>query len=171
MWTIDQKQLTLLCDWPTFFFGNAMHGYNSFTLAPRSPDLGSYWLAQSDTLYPDRFTFPYPYSHGYDIVAPALSIRVQQTKRTIAVDKRLSNSSLHLSGACALWLQIMWRYGELIETGTPAHDFLDALYRFVGLSPDPPGEFNGFSAESPNSRGFWGVEIRVERKPAHERRR
>ncbi len=35
---IDDNQLTLLRDWPTFAFGNAVKGRNTFTLSPSTPD-------------------------------------------------------------------------------------------------------------------------------------
>ncbi len=169
-WKIDQKQLELLCDWPTFAFGNAAHGYNSFTLTPRSPDLGSYWLAQRNSEYLHRWGLFFPYCFGFGIVAPALSIRAQQEKRTVSIHEDRPLKCGVLCGGVALASQMIWRYGELVETGTATDDFLEALYRYVGLSPDPPGEFEGFTVKRDDSGGFWGIEIRVTRRPYTEKR-
>jgi len=71
-WKIDPKQLRLLCDWPMFRFGKSPTGINSFTLSPRSPDLGSYWLAQRDA---NQFCSPCdPVCLHFDFIAPAMSI-------------------------------------------------------------------------------------------------
>jgi len=77
------------------------------------------------------------------------------------VDAAYPCPSTLLSGSFALALQIMWRYGELVETGTSLDDFLDTLYRFMGWPADPPGEFDGFMTERDDQKSFWGLEIRV----------
>lgn len=43
-WVINQKQLTLLKNWPTFNFGRTTAGKNTFTLRPTRPEYGSFVL-------------------------------------------------------------------------------------------------------------------------------
>lgn len=141
-WDIDPTQLRLLSDWPRFQFGRKDLGNWSFSLNPRTPDLGTYWLAN---LGPEV-----PFSVA--TTAPSVSQAVRHSRF------EGDGHRLLLRGAAILCSQLAWRYGELIELNSPAEQFLSAMYRYVGFAEDPPDEFEGFSSE----RGpFWGMEITV----------
>ena len=166
-WKIDKKQLKLLCEWPTFKFGNKIKGYNTFTLTPKTPDLGSYWLASKQPII-SKFSIGDPWRRYfqldfYDIVKTSSSIKRELTRRSFNFTISPPYFDHGLFGAVSLVLQLMWRHGEFIEAGTPFDDFLDTLYRYVNWAPDPKGEFDGFKSENENKSGFWGVEILVSR--------
>ncbi len=141
-WTIKQKQLKLLRDWPTFAFGNMQKGIRSFSLRPKTPYLGSYCLGIKND---QSFYFP-----GLDIDCLQSNATIDLTNQPIQF--------LRLS-SIAIFHQMAWRIGEPVYHHSDLHDFLDALYRFVQLYKDPPEEFYKFQTVERDSASFWGLEI------------
>lgn len=157
-WKIDQKQLTLLSSWPTFYFGMLGGRRNAFSLSPSTPELGSYWLAER---YTKTYSWPAILYH-YDLISPALTIKAEQESSSIKIRPLLrSYDNLWYSGACALSLQLIWRYGEIVVLNTQTEKFLNALYRFCRCDPDPPEEFKAYSTKHSDEKPFWIIEIRV----------
>ncbi len=143
-WAVKQKQLKLLKDWPTFAFGNRQKGVRSFSLRPKTPYLGSYCLCIKND---QSFYFP-----SFDIHFLQSNSTIDLTNKPIQFLRLASIAIFH---------QIAWRIGEPIYDHSDLHDFLDALYRFVKLSKDPPNEFYKFQTVERDTVSFWGLEICV----------
>lgn len=162
-WNIDQKQLKLMKDWPTFAFGRSASGVKSYNLHPKTVELGSYWLVDSSCFCSRGFYSSGFYSSGFygsgfyssGGLSSALDIYNYQH------NNRLGNheaQKIRLCGETGLISQLGWKSGELIEKDSDLSDFLDALYRYIGFDPDPPDEFDGFTTKE-GSGSFGGVEI------------
>lgn len=142
---IDQVQLELLRNWPTFTFGRRNFGVNTYNLRPKTPDLGSYWLALRE-------------NSDYSFAASATDIYNYQVSNKIGFNEL---NKIILTGQVALLLQLGWRYGEYVQENSDMNDFFDTLYRYVGFDPDPPDEFIGFMTDKNSDESFWGIEVKI----------
>lgn len=161
-WKIDQRQLRLLRDWPYFEFGKKGK-INRFNLNPKTPEFGSYWLIQRDHQINFRrggWSILPRVTRGYDIVADATHISNVQVKGKIDING--VNSTLYpFTGTEAILLQLMWKIGEFIEPNSDIENFVETLYRYLGMSPDPPNEFKNYSTNPDDGKITYGLEISV----------
>jgi len=152
---VDQAQLDLLCNWPQFSFGKASDGgprtysinahtleFGSYLLEQRSPASGSY-LAGKYHCYGAC-----PYAMLVHSIGPS-SVSINHLPYTRG---DVHNFFSHL----------------ILEIGEhhfyqPVNDFVNALYRYAGLAPDPPSEFNEY-CEKVEDDGFAIMEINIETK-------
>lgn len=167
---IDQNQLNLLRTWPTFRFGRKRQGgVREYSIRPRTIEFGSYMLeprnAQSASeIGPWELDVPLEYGMAsgrwrktFGLCPTAWDCFWEGPKR---ID--LAKQSHLLPDADAVLGQILFSRGEH-HSNREARDLVRALYRYVGLAPDPPAEFTGFSRESQED-GFAVLEINVEQK-------
>ncbi len=62
--------------------------------------------------------------------------------------------------ANAIAAQIAFCIGEH-HSNNDVDAFISSLYRYVGLDPDPPGEFDGFAGVHEGEDGFAIIEVNV----------
>jgi hypothetical protein len=145
--SIDQRQLSLLCDWPQFSFGGV-----TFNLTPKAIEFGSFMLEPRNPS-PAINTFGRYFCYGK--CPHAMMVRQLQNNRTVDLDylpytrPDANNFFSHLA----------FEIGEH-HSNQPVQDMINALYRFVGLAPDPPGEFKDDYIEVEGD-GFGVLEINV----------
>jgi hypothetical protein len=163
--SIDQTQLELLRDWPPFEFGRKRDGGRQlYSIQPQTLEFGSYMLEPREArpgeflsyFWHPHWAYPYPtYWHRFYGVCPtAMESHYEGPSR---VD--ISNSMHFAPDAWALVDQILFGRGEH-HSNSPVSRLVSALYRYIGLEPDPPGEFEGFWKE-PEEDGFSILEINV----------
>lgn len=135
---IDQAQLELLRDWPTFEFGLKAHGGSvKHSVSPTTDELGSYLLMQRR---PSKGGMMVPSGTGacYGWIAPAATV-------SALGPTHVDCAAIATYGCPDMVLldQIAFAYGE--PDGNPyLKTLIDAVYRHVGLAPDPPDEFEGY---------------------------
>jgi hypothetical protein len=150
--TIDQTQLELLATWPTFEFGKGQGGPIQHTVQPIGLEFGSYMLEPRN---PNKRN--YAIDRCYGVVPTAHMVR---SEGPTTVD--LKHLPYTRGDAQGLFSLLAFEIGEHDSNAT-VKNLVDALYRYVGLTPDPPNEFDDYS----NTKGiFLLIEIRVEFSPA-----
>jgi hypothetical protein len=145
-WSIDQKQLTLLKDWPTFSFGRTLHKTNSFNLRPSQTEFGSFALISNPS---HRLR-----SH---VIGTAFDIFNIQNQNKILVSDYYKFFPYSIFSYVKL---LSWEIGEPILPNTDIADLINALYRYVDWQDDPPEEFIQFERKG-EKKEFWAVEITV----------
>jgi hypothetical protein len=146
-WSIDQKQLTLLKDWPTFSFGRRLKVINSFSLRPTRPEFGSFVLIKDPKNGPHRSTL---FGTAYDVFN-------NQTGHTVRIS---DNDKFYPYGLFSYFKLLTWEIGEPIIPNTDIADLISALYRYMEWEEDPPDEFIRFEKKG-EENSFWGIEINV----------
>jgi len=152
---IDQTQLDLLCNWPQFSFGKASGGGpKTYNISPHTLEFGSFMLEQ-------RSPSPRSYLIGkyrcYGLCPYAMLVH-SIGPRSIKI-----NYSLYTRGdAHHFFSHLIFEVGEH-HVYQPVKDLVDALYRYMGLAPDPPDEFSGYGEIIEND-GFAIMEINVKTK-------
>ena len=148
---IDQTQLELLSKWPKFEFGRkATGGPIQYTVQPVGLEFGSYMLEPRNANPGD---YAVSWSNSYGVVPTAHLVR-SEGPNTVDL-KKLPYTRGDAQGIFSL---LAFEVGEHDSNAT-AWDPVDALYRYAGLTPDPPNEFDGYS----DPKGIFAViEIRVE---------
>ncbi|MFH1296728.1 MAG: hypothetical protein ABIJ04_05580 [Bacteroidota bacterium] len=143
---IDKTQLSLLTDWPTFSFGGS-----SYNISPLSLEFGSYMLEPRNP--PCGSCLPTKY-RCYGICTDAVLVR------SLGPNSVNISSQVYARGdANNFFSHLVFEIGENhINKGV--NDFVEALYRYVGLSPDPPDEFIGYSVNLEDD-GFGIFELNV----------
>ena len=158
---IDRNQLELLCEWPRFEFGlKANGGSQIYFIQPKTLEFGSYFITLRapglNQYIPCRQDYCY---WGSQSVAPhALAVR-RRGPVSVAVDE-FPNA---LNGTEAFFAHIAGERGELHAWNPAIEELVAALYRHVGLAPDPPGEFDGFWQQANRDEApFVIIEITAE---------
>lgn len=85
-WSFDQKQLTLLKDWPTFNFGRRLNALNTFTLRPTRPEYGSFVLINDLKLGLSKSNI---FGTAYDIFQNQIRNRVHVSQAFFSATKLL----------------------------------------------------------------------------------
>lgn len=150
-WKIDQKQLGLLRDWPSFKFGLKYDSYNNFNLRPSRPEFGSYILIGD---LKNGLKQSNLYGTAFDI------------KAALGNYKSINQSNYRKLYYCSIlsyFNLLCWEIGEPVLEGSDIGDFFNTLYRFMFWEKDPPKEFAKFVREGDN-KAFWGIEITVDKK-------
>lgn len=127
---IDQTQLGLLCDWPSFVFGGT-----PYTLNPRSWKFGSFMLEPRNS--PKGIFLPRN-AHYYGICPSA---RLVRKGGPLKID--IQKPFYAIADVENYYRHMIFKIGEH-HSNKPVADLVDALYRYVGMLPDPPDEFAGF---------------------------
>jgi hypothetical protein len=162
---IDQNQLTLLTEWPEFYFGKTASGSpQSFRLSPYEVEFGSYLIAQrnpaeNDYLIPYLVLPPIQWWCGavYGIAPTALRVQLDGPTK-IDLDRVVEPCA----DVCMMVRHMMFESGEHHHHNESVRNFVDALYRYIGWAPDPPDEFEGFFRETNNEGiGFGVLELTV----------
>ena len=149
---IDQNQLELLTAWPTFEFGRQKDGgTQSYTVKPNTLEFGSYMLEPRS---PQKGDHRSGKPGAYGISPDALTTQFEGPKSI-----NLDSVSYVRSDSQALFSQIAFEIGEHHQNWE-VHRLMTALYRYVGLKPDPPDEFEGFT-EATEEDGFAILEINI----------
>jgi hypothetical protein len=146
-WSINQKQLTLLRDWPTFTFGKVANGYNTFSLNPSRPEFGCFVLVAD---YSKGMFLSNLYGNAYEISLIQDGDKIKES----------DSYKFWYDSQIALNHLLIWEFGEPIVPGNDIEKFTSALYRYLDWEEDPPDEFAEFQ-EPTEEGGFWGVEITV----------
>jgi len=159
--TIDQNQLELLTQWPQFEFGLAANGGPvPYHIAPNTLEFGSYMLmlrAPSSPFHICRSCPPWNCLVGYG-VSPSAS--ETQINGPTSVD--ITQLPYALDAASTLFGQFAFALGEHHDFAPSIPPLISALYRHLGLDPDPPGEFEGYTRETHEEEiGFAIVEIKI----------
>lgn len=149
---IDQTQLNLLCNWPQFSFGKAFGGGpKNHSISPRTLEFGSFML-EPRNLSPQRYLVGKYRCYG---ICPYAKL-----VHTIGPSSVKLNSFPYTRGdAHQFFSHLVFEVGEHHDY-QPVKDLVDALYRGMGLAPDPPDEFNGYWEETEDD-GFAVIEIKV----------
>jgi len=140
---IDATQLYLLSEWPTFSFGKSGNNPQSYSLNPSTKEFGSYMFClrrpkQIPTHFQSR-KFPYLPFCFQGVAADALEVARAQRK-TIRTDLLRYRDDVVVN----LFRLLAWRIGELVKDKPDIDKLISALYRYIGLTKDPPEEFNGY---------------------------
>lgn len=151
---IIPKQLDLLCDWPSFSFGKASSGGpQSYTINPVTLEFGSFLLEQRAPQSGNYLQF----KHRCYGVGPHARLVRQIGPYSIDITQ-----PIYARGdANNFFSHLVFEIGEH-HSNQPVRDLIEALYRYAGLSPDPPCEFDGYSSEEGDG-GFAVLEISVKR--------
>jgi hypothetical protein len=164
---IDPVQLDLLAHWPDFAFGRrADGGPRTYSVHPVTPEFGSFMLEprgeEGDDLWEVVMGCPLGMSRGL-LWARRKPYGLCPTAWQILDDgpARVDISSLpHVQGDVdSVLSQIAFLSGEH-HSNASVKQFIDALYRYVGLDLDPPEEFQKHPEDS-DERGFAIFEISV----------
>ena len=119
-WSINQRQLYFLKNWPSFNFGRIYNGFNSFRLRPTRPEFGSYVLIN------DLFKGFYEsniYGTAHDIHNNQNGTRIQLR------DKQ----KFYYSSLFSYFNLLTWENGEPILPNTDMGDFNSILYNYIIL--------------------------------------
>jgi len=148
---IDQDQLTLLSDWPPFEFGlNANGGPNVYHITPITVEFGSFMLEPRGAIRGQYL----PPSSSYGICPYALLVRSHGPKSI-----NISGRIYARKDSTNFFSHLAFEIGEP-HSNKPVADLVDALYRHIGLHPDPPDELEGYYKEI-NGDGFGIIEVNV----------
>lgn len=149
---IDHTQLNLLSNWPQFSFGRSASGsQQNYQLDPKSFEFGSFLLEPRD---PSPKSYIPGRNRNYGICPQAMLIkRLGKTNIDINVLPYSRGDALNF------FSHLAFEIGEH-HNNSQVKDFVAALYRHVGLKPDPPDEFDGYWIES-GEDGFAILEINV----------
>jgi hypothetical protein len=159
--TIDQHQLDLLTKWPQFQFGRKANGTAEiFSIQPRTIEFGSYLIAQRSPKqhqWLPRPIFPWFCYPCYGVAPSALTVQREGPKRV-----NCDSISEPCSDVCNMIRHLVFDLGEPHFFNPEVQRLVGSLYRYVGLSPDPPKEFDGYTKEiSRDDIGFGVVEFSV----------
>jgi len=165
--SIDADQLELLCDWPEFDFGLLQNGGpRTYTIHPRTLEFGSYLLMLRNPTREESVTCKSHYCHvdSYGVAPHALSVQ-RLGPQTVEI----SNFPYTMNASEAFFSHVAMETGENHIWNSPVDDLVNALYRHLGLDPDPPGEFDGFTGRpAEDEPGFAILEITVEEEEGVE---
>ena len=143
---INQRQLSLLCDWPSFSFGG-----KTYNITPSTLEFGSYMLEPRNVLKGNHLFKKYK-CYG---ISPDATLVKKLGPTAIDI-----TSPMYARGdANNYFSHLAFEIGEH-HCNQSVKDFIEALYRYIDLSPDPPGEFDEDSLDSPDD-GFAVIEINV----------
>ena len=158
---IDEKQLALLSTWPRFEFGRrSSGGVTTYQVRPKTLEFGSYMLMlRGPTAIHYIALHPWAWccQKAYGVCPYALEVLANGPKR-------VDISQLPHAGDAAevFYRHLAFELGEHHDFNAGADELVAALYRYVGLDPDPPEEFEGYSREAERDEiGFAVIEIRV----------
>jgi hypothetical protein len=159
--TIDQNQLTLLTDWPQFQFGRLANGKSAvFNIEPHTTEFGSYLIAQrgpKDKGWLRTIPFPWFCYPSYGLAPSALTV-----KREGPNGFNCESIPEPCSDVCNIVRQLVFEIGEPHAFNAEVQRLVDSLYRYVGLSSDPPNEFDKYTRETGEDEiGFAVVEFVV----------
>ena len=163
--SISAKQLRLLTTWPPFEFGRRRDGGpRRYRVKPRTAEFGSYMLELRDPRSTSKSVTYGPVAVGRSQevnmqtfgVSPTAWHVKQAGARSVPFPLKQAASDVDA------WVShICFQIGEHHAT-SGVEDLISALYRYVGLDPDPPEEFHGYLRENEEPQGFGVVEINVE---------
>jgi hypothetical protein len=159
---VDPNQLELLTSWPRFRFGRQGAGFTSYEIRPKTLELGSYMLMlrgpASGTFIPCRGHFCY--QRAYGISPCATDVRKEGP---LTVD--IASFPYAKNAPEVFFSHIAFEIGEPHEFDPELDALVSALYRHLGIEPDPPGEFDGFTREvNPEEEpGFALIELTLKR--------
>jgi hypothetical protein len=150
--TIDQNQLKLLSDWPDFSFGKiSTGGQKTYSIKPKTVEFGSFMLELRNPT-PQKY-LPMKY-RCYGICPDALLVNLLGPKTVKLNSINYAKGDVH-----NFFSHLTFEIGEHHSYPDVA-DLVEALYRYVGLKPDPPAEFDGYSEKSEDD-GFAVIEINI----------
>jgi hypothetical protein len=177
VYNVDRNQLALLKDWPPFEFGWKSDGNSrAYDIHPHTLEFGSYMLQPRNADPADRL-------RDWDRDVPLLmGPGSLQWERTYGVCPtawhcaELGPSKINVErksvalfpDADAFVSHICFQSGES-HFNRPVGHLVEALYRYIGLSPDPPDEFDGFAGSENQDDGFAILEIIVDDQPHREK--
>ena len=149
---IDQTQLDLLTNWPPFSFGRASNGGTvTHTIRPYTLEFGSFMLEQRNPPLKQYLARKYR-SYG---ICPFAKLVNKVGPSTVDIRGfPYTKGDIH-----NFFSHVIFEMGEH-HFNKPVKYLVDALYRHVGLSPDPPDEFNEYQ-ENTEDDGFAVIEITV----------
>ena len=157
---IDFNQLELLCDWPGFEFGlKSTGGPRYYSIQPHTLEFGSYMLMLRGPAPEDFVLCQSHFCHAgsYGISPHALAVR-KTGSRVVDV------SDIPYAGNAAevFFSHLAFEIGEHHDFNPAVNDLVQALYRHLGVDPDPPGEFDGYFRDcNEEEPGFYLIEITV----------
>jgi hypothetical protein len=159
--TIDQRQLTLLTEWPRFQFGRRANGNPElFSIQPRTIEFGSYLIGQrgpKDKQWLSSPLFPWFCYPCYGVAPSALTVKREGPKSV-----NCDSIPEPCSDVCNMIRHLVFDLGEPHVFNPDVQRLVDALYRYVELSPDPPKEFDEYTKETGRDEiGFGVIEFSV----------
>ena len=157
---IDGNQLELLSDWPSFEFGrSAQGGPSSYKLSPKTLEFGSFMLMQRA---PARGGFIPCRTHFCNLRAYGISPYARAVQRNGPATVDISTFPYATNSADIFFSHLAFEIGEHHDLNSEVAQLVGALYRHIGMDPDPPGEFEGYTkAISEEEMGFAILEITV----------
>ncbi len=149
---IDQTQLDLLTSWPSFSFGRASNGGPvTYNINPHTLEFGSFMLEQRN---PSPGSYLRRQYRSYGICPFAMLVNRIGPNTVDITQFPYTKGDVH-----NFFSHIIFEIGEH-HINPPAKNLVDALYRHVGLSPDPPDEFNEYQGYTDDD-GFAVIEIKI----------
>ncbi len=172
---IDNKQLTLLRDWPCFSFGQRRDGKRQeFAIHPGTTEFGSYMLEPRGIVddYPViRWVITRSTPSGASVTTHISSSGCCPTAWE-CLDEGRSSADIGLPqdhvppDVFAFAAHILFQTGEP-HSNHEVYRLISALYRFCRMEPDPPEEFAEYQVSDEND-GFLLLEINVHHFPERE---
>lgn len=149
---INQTQLNLLTSWPPFSFGRASNGgLVTYNIRPHTLEFGSFMLEQRNPSLGSYLGRKYR-SYGicpFAILVNRIGPNIVNIARFPYTKGDVHNFFSH----------IIFEIGEH-HINHPVKNLVGALYRYVGLSPDPPDEFSEYREDTEDD-GFAVIEIKA----------
>jgi hypothetical protein len=157
---INPDQPELLCDWPSFEFGlKADGGPRTHSINPHTLEFGSFMLMQRN---PGHGSFVPCRSHFCNIWAYGVSSHALAVRKDGPSFVDISTFPYATNSAEAFFRHLAFEIGEDHDFNQTVHSLVEALYRHLGLDPDPPTEFDGyFRSCGEEEPGFALIEITV----------
>jgi hypothetical protein len=159
---IDPNQLELLTSWPRFTFGRKGSGFTSYSLRPKTLELGSYMLMLRA---PASGNFIRCRNYFCNLHAYGISPCATDVKKEGPLSVDIASFPYAKNAPEVFFSHIAFEIGEPHEFDPELDGLVGALYRHLGIEEDPPGEFDGFTREvNPEEEpGFALIELTVKR--------
>ena len=148
---IDNDQLVLMSYWPSLYFGKKSDGgQKEYRVFPITLEFGSYMLELRSPKSENRLK----YYKSYGTCPYAIQIMTYGPKEIY-----LNKGMYCRCDYSNIFSQLAFDIGEShINTGIC--NLVEALYRYIGMAPDPPHEFDEYSNVI-DGDGFSVMEINV----------
>jgi hypothetical protein len=158
---IDRNQLELLSDWPDFAFGRAGDGGPViYHLSPKTLEFGSFMLMERA---PSSGSFIPCRTHFCNRLAYGVSPYAQSVRQNGPATVDISTFPYAGNSSEVFFSHLAFEIGEPHYLNSEVAELVGALYRHLGMDPDPPGEFDGYTraVSEGEEMGFAILEITI----------
>src|SRR6202011_893124 len=130
-----------------------------YTVEPKTLEFGSFMLMERA---PAKGSFVPCRTHFCNINAYGISPHALAVRRRGPTTVDISNFPYAANAADVFFSHVAFEMGEHHDFNAPINELVSAVYRHLGLAPDPPGEFEGYTLSvGEEEPGFGIIEITV----------